>query len=188
MPSPRSFEYTVCTPSELEQERTRLLEAAEVVFYNQARQYNPPGSIIYTLVPQPSNPARNDMASYTLPSEETVSYAPAPPSADAGAEPKPEAKDANLGPTADDAAQLDFCKAQSYHITYNLPDRLQPLRAGETSELKAMMDPNIRKRRAMAEDMTSDRRVAGSLPEREDDSDNDRSDTVRKLKARRMEY
>ncbi|CAO3569611.1 unnamed protein product [Mortierella alpina] len=181
--APKDIE--VCTPSELEQERTRLLEAAEVVFYNQARQYNPPGSISYTPVPQPSNPARSDMASYTLPSEEAVSYAPAP-GTDAGAE--PEAKDADLGMTVDDAAQLDFCKAQSYHVKYNLPDRLQPLRAGETSELKAMMDQNIRKRRAMAEDMTSDRWVAGSLPEREDDSDHDRNDTARKLKARRVEY
>ncbi|KAF9929413.1 hypothetical protein BGZ67_006318 [Mortierella alpina] len=170
----------VCIPSHLEQERTRLLEASEVVFYNQARQHNPIGSTDYTPVPTPTNPTRNDTTSYALPSAESVSYAPAP---------DPEVKDANQGLTA---AEFDLLKAQPYHIAYNLPDRLQlPLRSGTTSELKTMMEQNIRKRRAAAakEDTRSEDRRDEPLPEDNVGDDSDPSDNKpRKLKSRRLEY
>ncbi|KAF9570187.1 hypothetical protein EC968_002126 [Mortierella alpina] len=166
---PKNIE--VCTPSDLELERTRLLNASAVVFYNQARQHNPPGSTNYTPVPTPSSPTRKDMASYTLPSAESVSYAP-----------DPEDKDVNLGLMAAEAAHSDFLKAQSYHITYNLPDRLQPLRrSGIKSELKTMMDQNSRKRRAAAEDIISDRRDDSMAREGDDNGENNEP---RKLKSR----
>ncbi|KAF9960236.1 hypothetical protein BGZ72_007627 [Mortierella alpina] len=156
----------VFTPSDLEFERAQLLKASEVVFFNQARQYNPSGSTAYTPVPRPSNPTRNDTASYTLPPAEAVSYAPGP-----------EAKDANLGATAAAAARLDFLKAKAYYTTYNLPDRHRPLRSGAASELKTMMDQNILRRRAAAEEMNSDGRDETLLDD----------DKPRKFKSRRVE-